>query len=110
MKELKTSFHTVGSYTYMTIADPNKGNALRNVSPRSDINQDFEEALRHDANLAHEQQVTIKQLLTSLKAVVVCLEQHIRDEAKLKGVNPQILCPCTGLEIKQAHDLIKEIE
>jgi len=110
MKELKTGYNTVGAFTYMSLADPWGGNALRNEYPRSEINTCFEEALRHDSAVAHEQQADIKALVTSLKAVLVCLEQHIKDEAERYGVKALVLCPCTETEIKQAKALIAKLE
>lgn len=45
-------------------------------------------------------------LLEALKAVTRCLEEHINEEAKSKGVNPEVLCPCLTNEIVQAQALI----
>jgi hypothetical protein len=50
------------------------------------------------------------ELLSSLKDVLRCLEEHITEEAKEKGESPETLCPCWTTEAAQARALIAEVE
>ncbi len=49
-------------------------------------------------------------LLYNLKRMTTCLGQHLKDEAKEKGVKDSELCPCKTTELRNALRLIKEIE
>lgn len=50
------------------------------------------------------------ELIRALRAVVVCLEHHIKHEAARLHMSPETLCPCMENEVAHARAVLARAE